>query len=321
MIAPRNIVSPTLIYDFIASRVVGQESAKRTIALAGFLHMAKVCHSAITVEDTPPIRSSNALIMGPSGCGKTYIVQNMAEYLKLPYLELNARALTVEGYKGMSLNDHLEDWYHSTPSHKRRYLKNGVIFIDEFDKLCSGYGDKGWSLSLQHSLLKIIEGSHVKFPEKDGGIDTHRMLFVLGGNFEQVRNNVRKPKSIGFVSNTAETPTSSHQELVKAGVIQEIIGRISLITEVENLQKKDLKKALVAADYSIYKRYQELYKVVFGKELELSPYQVDKIIEMSASKNIGARGLHSSLDQYLAKTLFDEEINFEDLLDDLPDYN
>lgn len=307
-----DILSPNTIYDFLDDRVVGQEDAKRTMAAAGFLHASKTLYWRKTPKNTPSIRSSNVLLMGPSGCGKTYLVQNTAEYLGMPYLEINSRSLSNEGYKGLALSDHFEKFYYETPATRRHNLSHAVVFFDEFDKLCVGTGGSpGWDASLQHSLLKALEGGTINFPDKKGSISTKNMMFVLGGNFEHLRNNLRTPKSIGYNPPPPEK-LNMHTELIRSGVIQEVAGRISLIAEVTQLTKKDLKRALTLADQSIYQQYQDLYSEIFDKDLELSPYHINKILEICMAKKIGARGLHASLDEYLAEHLFEEKINLSD---------
>jgi ATP-dependent Clp protease ATP-binding subunit ClpX len=314
-------ISPKIIYEFLDSRVVGQDAAKKTLATAGFLHASKTLYWKKQELATKPIKGSNVLLMGPSGCGKTYLAQNLAEYLGSAYLEINARALTNEGYKGMSISDHFEALYYSKTVAERIAIPHAIVFLDEFDKICGdGGGSPGWNTSLQHSLLKIIEGTTVDFPDKKGTVDTRGMLFVIGGNFQSIREIIRKPKSIGFSNPEAPKDVSLHQELIKAGMIQEVAGRISLISEIEQLTKKDLKRALTEADRSIYQQYQDMYFEIYGKELSLSPYQIEKILQLCMEKKVGARGLQSSLDEYLSKSLFTEEIDVQFVLDDYLDY-
>ena len=247
---------------------------------------------------------------------RSYLAQNLAEYLGAHYLEINAKALTNEGYKGMSLSDYFEQHYYGQPLSKRKELLHSVVFIDEFDKICGQSGGAaGWDVSLQHSILKALEGGKISFSEKKGHINTAGMLFILGGNFQVIRDIIRKPKTIGFKNAEAPKDFDIHNELVKAGVIQEVAGRISLTTEVLPLTKRQLKQALTVADMSIYRRYQDLYREIYDKDLELSPYHIEKILDICYKKKIGARGLHSSLDEYLAKHLFNEEIDLDDFLD------
>jgi ATP-dependent Clp protease ATP-binding subunit ClpX len=318
------ILSPKKIYEHLDKRVVGQEEAKRILSAAGFLHASKTLYWKKTYQEAPHIRSSNVLLMGPSGCGKTYMVQTMAEYLGMPYLEINARGLSNEGYKGMSISDHFEAFHKSYPAKDRSQLLHSVVFLDEFDKICgeSG-GSAGWNTSLQHSLLKVLEGGKVDFPNSDGpfsrqnkrNISTAHMLFVIGGNFQAVRDHIRRPKTIGF--HDAEKPKIDiHEQLIKVGMIQEIAGRISLMAEVQQLSRKDLKRALTKAENNIYQQYRLLYQEMFSKQLKLSPYQLDKIVGICMNKKIGARGLQASLDQYMINMLFEEEIDLDEFLDD-----
>jgi ATP-dependent Clp protease ATP-binding subunit ClpX len=158
------------IYDYLDRRVVGQEHAKRTLAAAGFLHILKTL----------------------------YWIQTLAEYLNMPYLEINTRALSKTGYVGSSINDYFETFFSAHPKEEdRARALHGIVFLDEFDKICQYSSDSKWELQLQHSLLKVLEGGVLDISSKfkRGRINTKNMLFILGGNFENLRI---KPKAIGF---------------------------------------------------------------------------------------------------------------------------
>lgn len=299
------------IYEQLDKRVVGQEHAKRTLAAAGFLHVIKTLYWKQTYEEAPPLKSSNVLIMGPSGSGKTYLVQNLAEYLNMPYLEINTRALSNEGYKGLSISDQFESFYNSFDKEEKARALHGIIFLDEFDKICTGSGDNRWELSLQHSLLKILEGGKIDFSSemrlRKQSISAKNMLFILGGNFEALRI---LPRTIGF-KEPEKNLLDVHEQLVNVGMIKEVAGRISLVTQVEALSKADLKRAL-KAENNIYQQYKLLYQEMFCKEFNLSSYRIDKIVELCERKKIGARGLQAALDEYIVEKIFEEEIDLED---------
>jgi ATP-dependent Clp protease ATP-binding subunit ClpX len=300
--------------------VAGQEQAKDVIATAAFIHVTKTLYRLrFTTETQIPMKSSNVVLLGPSGCGKTYLAQTTARGLGLPFIEINARALTQEGYKGNSISDIFEKFYYNQTPKNRAKMGNSIVLIDEYDKICmENRSTGGWDLSIQHSLLKIMEGTEVQFPERAGSIDTSHMMFILSGNFELIRK-VRKASksSIGFTNNNnSNKKPTIQEELIKAGVIPEVAGRLSLVGEVLPLTKEELRYAFTEADNSIYKQYKELYKEIYGKTLRLTSEQVDKIIDISVQRNLGARGLHSALDEYLIEHLKKQSINIEEFLDE-----
>lgn len=303
-------ITPRDIYDYLDQRVVGQTAAKKAIAQVGFLHAAKRWHWIMNPQLKKPLKSSNALIMGPSGCGKTYLVSLLAEYLGTPFLEINARALTQEGYKGMNISEHF-----STFIEEKQLGPGTIVFLDEFDKLCARKEE--WEVGIQHMLLKLIEGGgvYVETNRVKRKIETHDMLFILGGNFKAIREQVRKPKpSIGFKPQHEEAPANLHRQLIKTGMIQELAGRISIITEVEELSRKQLREALLNPTSGPYVQYQELYEDVFNQTLELSQYQVNKILDLCEQRKIGARGLQSALDEYLQNDVFERGVLDEEHL-------
>jgi ATP-dependent Clp protease ATP-binding subunit ClpX len=251
------------------------------------------------------------MLIGPSGCGKTYLGQTLSKLLNLPYLEVSARGLSNEGYKGMSFTSMVESFYKELPASRKRYAKHAIVFIDEFDKLCLNSTNDGWDAALQHSILKYVEGAPLMFPESKGSLDTSGMLFIFGGNFQGIREKVRIQKSMGFSTTGLEQTMSVnvHEELIKAGVLQELAGRISIIGEVEQLSHKQLKQILTKVTGSIYEQYQSMFEEVLEDTLELSPYKLDKIVDVCETKKIGARGLHSALDDELMKDLFQHEVD------------
>lgn len=319
------IVSQETILEFLNERVAGQEEAKKIVATAGFLHLSKTLYRKKYGNEMLKLKNSNLLLMGPSGCGKTFLVKNLAEFCALPYIEINARAITQEGYKGNSISDYLETEYCNTNKGDMHRFPYSIVFIDEFDKICCNRGNVGeWDLGLQHSLLKVIEGSKVTFDNNHTTIDTSDMLFILGGNFESVRKNRenRKKNKMGFANTTVEEDEgqiSHHSEIIKAGVIPEIAGRISLISEVTQLSRNDLRYAFSGSEDSILQQYQEVYKEIYGRDLVLSDYDIERILDKCEERKLGARSLQACLDEYLAENLTEICINADNFLDELSD--
>lgn len=310
--------TPTQIYNQLNRYVVGQEDAKKAVTAALFLHVSKTVYTAkqaLSGYGEVKLKTSNCLIMGPSGCGKTFLCETAASVTRLPYLEISARSLSQEGYKGNSITDYFQKWYMDLDKKEKEQSPNAVVFIDEVDKICQG-DSEGWATGLQHTLLKVIEGTRLYFGEGKGHIDTHSMLFFFGGNFASIRTKVRQVKHMGFNEPPAPKEHQLHNELMRAGMLQEIAGRISIVSEVRQLTRPELRKALLHSSGSILAQYVDLYKDIYGKKLELSRRQIDKILDVCMAKEIGARGLQSALDEYIVENIHKECIDLVRLKDE-----
>jgi len=301
-------ISPRKIYEELSKIVIGQEDVKRCLSNSVFMHIIKTYRYLMLEEGYG--HKSNILIIGPTGCGKTHTIRALEEILPdIPVITINAPSVSKEGYVGNSLDSILEDWYFST----KGSAVNGIVFIDEVDKLCYSLGSSNsgdWNKTIQQSILSLIEGCYIRSSRVE--IPTHNMMFILGGNFQELRSNLKEfNKPIGFKQDTVKSDMSNfHKELIKCGLIQELAGRISTICEVKQLNKKDLKDILLN-DHGPYKNYIELFDII-KKKLKLSDYHLNKIVDTCMENNTGARGLQSALDRYLENKVFDlEEITFE----------
>jgi len=304
------------ILESLNQHVAAQDKAKEDIATVGYLHFAKMVNH---IKGHGTIKSSNALIMGPSGCGKTFIANKMADVLGVPFIDIDAKSLSKTGYVGTSIADVVFSAIKDIPHEQQPKIPYSVVFIDEFDKLVQGGSRQDWDLELQYSLLKLIEGTTMRNPDKHtmgpNSIETHNMLFIFGGNFASLREErakrEEKPKSIGF--SEPEKPEnkeiSQQQEILEAGVVLELVGRISIITEVFDLTKEDLEYALLNTKSSILNQYTALCKNVFNTELDITDEEIDAIIDGCIKAKVGARGLHQELDKYMTKRLNDLKIN------------
>lgn len=307
------VLSPQIIYDGLSKQVIGQESVKRSISNAVFMHYLR-CYRYFTFG-TPYGPKSNILIIGPSGCGKTHIMKTLeSELIDIPVLHLDATAMTKYGFAGSSIEDYLINW-----KRKNSMAEYGIVFIDEIDKLCvklSSTKDEDWNKTLQQSLLKVIEGTMIQDGSKT--FNTENVLFIFGGNFKELRDLMKaqsKKQGIGFMD-TSENAGKKwdidrlHNELIKIGLIQELTGRIAIINEVKELSKKELKKIFMNPNGGPYTNYQDLFHIL-NEDLELSDYHINKIIDHCYETKIGARGLQTALDDYLQKKIFEiPNINF-----------
>jgi len=320
-----NVGTVNGIKEYLDMYIAGQEEAKDVLATAGFLHYSRNAYKmAVELEDQVYLRPSNTLILGPTGCGKTYMVQTLAECLGMHFMEINANALSEEGWKGSSITETLEGEIKGKTEAEIFNLQYGIVFIDEFDKLCVGNEQqRAHNLGVQNSLLKVIEGTTLKLGNEATEISTHNMLFVIGGNFEHMRvaqEKSTKP-SIGF-NNAPSAPVktqSKHAELIAAGMSRELAGRISMITEVYNLNKDNLREILTKSKESVLEQYKELYRVVYGKELRLTRAEVTEIVDKCHSLGIGARGLQTALDEFMVKRIKRQRLDLDNLW--YPDYS
>lgn len=307
-----NIISAKEIYDELNKYVVGQKDAKKALSTVIFLHLSKCAKAALT--DDPYGNKSNLLIMGPSGCGKTYMLDVIEDLVGLPVFKINAKDISQMGFKGMSMEDYLEQFFKKLGGDESAtlLLEHSIIFIDEIDKLCGRYatasGDDH-NGSIQHGLLKTIEGAsfYVEGKRKTTyEIRTNNILFVLGGNFKGIRDarKLAKKQSIGFVDNSDKVKAlPPHKELMQAGLKQELAGRISRVVEIFELTKPQLTKAIMEIEQSPIQQYEDLFSF-YGKTLKLTKKTIAKLVEECHTNGTGVRGLQTALDRHLEDKVF-----------------
>lgn len=307
-------ISPRKIYEYIDQFVVGQHEAKRAISIAVFMHYVKFFHRCDESTKEVPVKNSNALLFGPSGCGKTFLVRKASEALchitKLqiaPVLEVDCTNLTAKGWEGDDLDQVVLDHCAQYKS-KPHQLQTSIIFLDEFDKICMpaiGRGGSDHNRSTQYNLLKLVEGADLNNKVTGFTVNTSGMLFVFAGNFPQIRHRrvEDNKKSIGFRNDIHQLNKDFDvaEELEKAGMISQLVGRITYTGEVKSLDKKFFKKIL---KHHLIPEKQEIYDYL-GYELNISEYHQNKIVEHALSKKVGARGLEAALESYLEKYAFD----------------
>lgn len=319
------LATPSQIKAHLDQYVIGQDEAKRTLSVAVYNHYKRLRQNK---KSDVEIQKSNILMIGSTGSGKTYLAQSLAKFLGVPFAIADATTLTEAGYVGEDVENILLTLLQNA-DFDNKLAEKGIIYIDEIDKLSrksenmSTTRDVGGE-GVQQSLLKIIEGTVSRVPLSGGrkhpqaecvDIDTSNILFICGGAFSglekiiEQRNN--KGKSIGFNADVKgigdkdnmDLSDVQQKDLVKYGLMPELIGRLHVICTLNPLSKEDLKSILVQPKNAIIKQYQELFKMD-GVELVFSEDALEKIADKAIAMNTGARGLRSIIEKCMKDIMF-----------------
>ena len=301
--------------------IVGQEEAKKILAVSVYNH-----YKRINMRGNTKINKTNILMIGPTGSGKPYIMQTLANILKLPFVIVDATSFTEAGYVGDDVNSILKKLYLQADG-DIDLAEKGIVYVDEVDKIVSkeeGHNSRDVNgTGVQQSLLKMMENGEQTFSMETGGskleitMKTDNILFVLGGAFvgldKIVEKRLNKNKAtIGFnsVEETKDKNNYSHMdELIQAdivsyGFIPEFVGRIPVITQIHQLSNKELQDILVKPKNSIVKQYKSLLKVD-GVNLKFDKSAIDYIVSEASKKNLGARGLRGIVDKPMNILMFE----------------
>lgn len=319
------LVTPSQIKAHLDLYVVGQDEAKKTLSVAVYNHYKRLRQNK---KSDVEIQKSNILMIGSTGSGKTYLAQSLAKFLGVPFAIADATTLTEAGYVGDDVENILLTLLQNA-DFDNKLAERGIIYIDEIDKIAR----KGDNTSItrdvsgegvQQALLKIIEGTVSRVPLSGGrkhpqgecvNIDTSNILFICGGAFDglqkilEQRNN--KSKSIGFgadikdIGNNDNMDLSDVQQhdLVKYGLMLELIGRLPIITTLQPLSESDLIRILTEPKNALTKQYQELL-AMDGVKLEFEDNALKRIAELAIKKEIGARGLRSIIEKAMQNVMY-----------------
>ena len=317
------LATPRQIKEYLDKFVIGQDDAKITLAVSVYNHYKRIRQKKSDVE----IQKSNILMVGSSGTGKTYLAQSLAKFLGVPFAIADATALTEAGYVGEDVETILLRLLEMAEYDIER-AEQGIIYIDEIDKLSrksenmSTARDVGGE-GVQQSLLKILEGTIAKVPLSRShkhlqtecvNIDTSNILFICGGAFAGIEKIIHKEtesNSIGFNADirgvgescTLDLSEVQQSDLIKYGLIPELIGRLPIITTLHSLSETDLIKILTEPQNALIKQYQELF-AMDGIKLEFEELALKKVVEMAIKKKTGARGLRSIIEKAMKKIMY-----------------
>ena len=320
-----NLLKPEEIKAFLDEYVIGQEEAKKVLSVAVYNH-----YKRIMAEKDPSVelKKSNILMLGPTGCGKTLLAQTLAKILNVPFAIADATALTEAGYVGEAVENILLKIIQAADGDIER-AEYGIIYIDEIDKITRKSENPSITRDVsgegvQQALLKIIEGTVASVPPQGGRkhphqellqIDTTNILFICGGAFEGLEKIVEKridQKSIGFNAEIAEKHEDDidrllkqvlPQDLVKFGLIPELVGRVPVTVSLEMLDRNALIRILTEPKSAIVKQYQKMLELD-GVELTFDRDALEAIADISLKRKTGARGLRAIMENIMMDTMY-----------------
>lgn len=319
---------PKAIKEFLDQYVIGQDRAKKLLAVAVYNHYKRINHNIVDKpDDGVELEKSNILMVGPTGTGKTLMAKTIAKMLDVPFTIVDATVLTEAGYVGEDVESILTRLLQESDYDVKK-AERGIVFIDEIDKIARKSDNPSITRDVsgegvQQAMLKLLEGNVVNVPPKGGRkhpeqefvhVNTQNILFICGGAFEGIERRIAQrlnTQVIGFGAQEKQKVDKdnllqyvSAQDMRGYGLIPEIIGRLPVITYLDPLDRDALKRILTEPKNAVLKQYEKIFELD-GMKLIIEPAVLDLIVDTSISNKLGARGLRSICEQIMNDAMYE----------------
>lgn len=319
---------PREIKELLDQYVIGQDRAKKILSIAVYNHYKRINHNLASGEkDGVELEKSNILLVGPTGTGKTLLAKTIARMLDVPFTIVDATVLTEAGYVGEDVESILSRLLQEA-DYDQAKAERGIVFIDEIDKIARKSDNPSITRDVsgegvQQAMLKLLEGNVVNVPPQGGRkhpeqefihVNTQNILFICGGAFEGIERRIAQrlnTQVIGYGAASRQKIDKENllqyveaQDLRAYGLIPEIIGRLPVITYLDNLDREALKRILTEPKNAILKQYEKMFELD-GIKLVIDPEVLDLIVDTAISNKLGARGLRSICENLMTDAMYD----------------